>query len=166
MVGFTKLPDSWPGTLALRPSTRILAPDFSPSPMRVSMRDLLCGVMTGPIWTPSSRPLPTRSLEAESAMASRKAFCASPMATATETARQRWPAQPKALSLMMLVHGHIGIRENDDGIFRAALALGAFAAGGGASVEVLGDGSGADEADGADFRMIEERIHGDFAAVD
>jgi len=36
-------------------------------------------------------------------MESRKVFCASPMATATLTARQRWPAQPNALSLMICV---------------------------------------------------------------
>ncbi len=38
-----------------------------------------------------------------SAMESRKVCCASPMVIATDTARQRWPAQPKALSEMICV---------------------------------------------------------------
>ena len=62
---------------------------------------LLSGVITGPICTPSSRPLPTFSDAAAAAIESRNVFCASPMATATETARQRWPAQPNALSPMI-----------------------------------------------------------------
>src|SRR5262245_58139709 len=63
-------------------------------------------------------------------------------------------------------HGHVGVGKNDDGIFRSTLALRAFAAGCGAGVNVLGDWGGADEADGANFGMIEERVHGGLAAVD
>src|SRR5579859_6554992 len=59
------------------------------------------GVITGPICTPSSSPLPTLSFEAASAMESRNVLCASPIVIAVETARQRCPAQPKALSLMI-----------------------------------------------------------------
>ena len=61
---------------------------------------------------------------------------------------------------------HVRIGKNDDVIFRAALALHAFAAGGGARVDMLGDGSGADETDGANLRMVAERVDDIAAAVD
>src|SRR5229473_7053920 len=100
-VGVTKFPDSYLGILVLRPSRMGLAPSPTPAVISDSMRCLLSLVMTGPIWTPASRPLPTRIEEAAWAMESRKDFWASPIVTATETARQRWPAQPNALSLMI-----------------------------------------------------------------
>src|SRR4029077_16139592 len=41
-----------------------------------------------------------------------------------------------------------------------------FAVGGGAGVDVLRDGGGSDEADGADFRVVEKGVHRGFSAVD
>ncbi len=102
-VGVTKFPDSYLGTLVLRPSRMGFAPSPTPAEIRDSMRCLLSLVITGPIWMPASRPLPTRIEEAACAMESRKVFWASPIVTATETARHRWPAQPNALSLMICV---------------------------------------------------------------
>ena len=71
--------------------------------MRVSTRCLLSALITGPIWLCSSRPEPTRSPAAVRAAESRKVVCDSATVTATETARQRCPAQPKALSATTLV---------------------------------------------------------------
>jgi len=51
-------------------------------------------------------------------------------------------------------------------ILGSALALRAFAARGGARVDILRDGSGSDEADGANFGMVEKAVHRGFAAVD
>ena len=62
-------------------------------------------------------------------------------------------------------HRHVGVGKNDDVILGAALALRALAVGGGARVDVLRDRSRADEADGADFGMIEQRVDGGFAAI-
>src|ERR1700688_2967226 len=63
-------------------------------------------------------------------------------------------------------HGHVGVGENDDMILGSALALRALAVGGGARVDVFCYGSRSDEADGADFGMVEKGVHGGFAAVD
>ena len=60
----------------------------------------------------------------------------------------------------------VGIGKNDDVILGAALALYALAAGGAASIDVFGYRRGADKADGADKRVIEERINRGLAAVD
>ena len=93
-------------------------------------------------------------------MESRKVFWASPTVTATETARQRCPAQPKALSLMICVAMlHVGVRQNDDVILRAALALRALAVGSGARVNVSRDRSRTNKADRAHFGMVEQRVH-------
>ena len=74
-------------------------------------------------------------------MASRKVFCASPTVTATETARQRCPAQPNALSLTIWVAiSHVGVGQDDDVILRAALALRALAVCAGARVDVARHG--------------------------
>jgi hypothetical protein len=49
---------------------------------------------------------------------------ASPTVTATDTARQRWPAQPKALSPMMRVARlEVRIGQDQHVVFSAALAL-------------------------------------------
>ena len=82
------------------------------------------------------------------------------MVTATETARQRWPSAAKrAVADDLRGQFHVRIGQNDDVILRAALALHALAAGRGARVNVLGDGSRADETDGAHLRMVAKRIH-------
>ena len=94
-----------------------------------SGRSRLIGVMTGPICTLSSSPLPTRSDRAVSTIASRNLLCASPTVTATDTARQRWPAHPKALSLTMrdviLVRQNAGIkvRKPSQGTFPTLLRV-------------------------------------------
>ena len=51
-------------------------------------------LITGPIWTPGSRPSPTFRLRAESTSRSRASRCASPTGTSTLPARHRSPAQP------------------------------------------------------------------------
>ena len=63
-------------------------------------------------------------------------------------------------------HGHVGVGKNDDVILRSALALRAFAVGGGARVNVFCDGRRSDETDGANFRMVEQRIDCGLASVD
>ena len=61
---------------------------------------------------------------------------------------------------------HVRIGKDDDVILRAALALHAFAAGCGTRVNVLGDGGGADKTDGANLRMVAERVDHVPATVD
>src|SRR3984957_3297125 len=63
-------------------------------------------------------------------------------------------------------HGHVGVGEDDDVVFRAALALAAFALFAAAGVDVACDRSRADEADGADFGVVDERVDYGLAAVD
>ena len=65
-----------------------------------STRSLLAAVITGPICTPSDR---TRraSRWRDRRSFSENDFRASPTVTTTETARQRWPAQPNAPSAMI-----------------------------------------------------------------
>src|SRR5258708_29094698 len=96
IVGVKKFPDSYLGIFVLRPSTMGFAPSPTPAEINDSMRCLLSLVITGPICMPASRPLPPRVAEAACALESRNVFWASPIVTATETARQRWPAQPNA----------------------------------------------------------------------
>ena len=61
---------------------------------------------------------------------------------------------------------HVRIGENNDVILRTALALHALAAGRGPGIDVFGDRRGTNEADGADLRMIAERVDYIAAAVD
>jgi hypothetical protein len=63
-------------------------------------------------------------------------------------------------------HVHVGVGEDDGGVLGAALALGAFAVGGGAGVDGFGDGGAADEGDGAHEGVVEEGFDGVAAAVD
>ena len=60
---------------------------------------------------------------------------------------------------------HVRIGQNDHVIFCAALALHALAARRRARVHMFGDGRGADKTDGANLRMVAERIHHVFPAV-
>ena len=59
--------------------------------------------MTGPISTPSSRPLPTTRELAICPIASANGSAASPTVMAREAARQRWPAHPNALSAAIVL---------------------------------------------------------------
>jgi hypothetical protein len=83
-----------------RPSTNTFAPSSTPQAINPSMRFLLSGVVTGPIWTFSSSPFPTRSVLAIFAISWVNSPCALPTVTATEMAKQRCPAHPNALSLV------------------------------------------------------------------
>ena len=165
-VGFTKFPASCFGMRELRPSSRTFAPCFSPVAINDSTRDLLCGVITGPICTPSSRPLPTRSDAAASVIESRKVFCASPTVTATETARQRCPAQPKALSPMICVVIFMSASGNTMTWFFAppwhCARLPLLA---GARIDVSRHRRGTDKTDGAHLGMIEQRVDRGLAAI-
>src|SRR5260370_33759881 len=98
-VGVRKFPDSYFGIFVLRPSTMGFAPSPTPAEISDSMRCLLSFVITGPIWMPASRPLPTRIEDAACAMEARKDFWAWPIVTAAGTARQRAapPARVAAL---------------------------------------------------------------------
>src|SRR4029077_7456235 len=62
-------------------------------------------------------------------------------------------------------HGHVGVGKNDDVILGSALALGAFAVGGGARVNVLRNGSRSDEVEGANLGVVEQRVDCVFPAV-
>ena len=83
-------------------------------------------------------------------------------------ARQRWPAQPYALSMMLrdrLVPDRS--RRHDDGeVLRAAERLRALAGGAAALVDVLGDGRRADERDPAMSWCSRMAVHDVAAAVD
>ncbi len=59
----------------------------------------------------------------------------------------------------------VGVRQNHDVIFRAALALHAFSVGRGARVDVAGHWRRADKADRLDGRVIEQRIHRRLATI-
>jgi hypothetical protein len=60
---------------------------------------LLSALITGPIWTPASRPFPTFLDRAAAAMTSVNVPRASPTVIATDVARQRCPAHPNAESV-------------------------------------------------------------------
>src|SRR5260370_42229426 len=94
MVGVTKFPDSYLGILVLRPSRMGFAPSLTPAEISDSIRCFLSLQITGPIWMPGSRPLPTRMEDAACARESRQAFSTFPLGTATAAARPQWPAQP------------------------------------------------------------------------
>ena len=92
------------------------------------MRDLLSGVITGPICTPSSSPLPTRSrggrvcdrvAEGLLRIAHRDRDRNGQAALAR--------AAEGAVADDLRRHLHVGIRQDDDVVLRAALALHAFA---------------------------------------
>ena len=95
-VGPTKLPFSWPWTTRERPSTTIVAPAASASSVMRSTRAFASGVITGGMSVLSSSPGPTTSFSASALIAARNGSCASPTVTATGTAMQRSPAEPKA----------------------------------------------------------------------
>ncbi len=61
---------------------------------------------------------------------------------------------------------HVGVGHDDHVVLGAAKALGALSRLGRAHVDVLGDLRGADEADGADVLVVEDRIHRDLVAID
>src|SRR2546425_5534106 len=61
---------------------------------------------------------------------------------------------------------HVRIGENNDVILRTTLALHALAAGRGPGIDVFGDRRGTNEADGADLRMIAERVDYIAAIID
>ena len=60
----------------------------------------------------------------------------------------------------------IGVGHDDHVVLRAAEGLHALAVLGAVAVDVLGDGRGADEADGLDGGVGEDGVDGDFVAVD
>ena len=60
----------------------------------------------------------------------------------------------------------IGVRHDDHVVLRAAERLDALAGGGAGAVDVLGDGRGADEADGLDGGVGEDGVDGGLVAVD
>ena len=101
----------------------------------------------------------TRAL-AFAPIASANGRAASPTVIASDDGRQRWPAQPNALSATISAADvEIGVRQHDDRILGAALALGALAGGRGAGVDIARHGARADEAHRADLRVIENRVH-------
>ncbi len=63
-------------------------------------------------------------------------------------------------------HRHVGVGKNDDVVLGSALTLAALALLGGARVDVARDRSRANEADGADFGVVDERVDNRLAAVD
>src|SRR6516162_7539407 len=155
-----KLPFSRPAILVLRPSTTAFAPSFTPVAMRDSMRCLLSLEITGPICTPLSSPKPTWMEEAASAMASRKVLCASPIVKATLPG-----AAERGITDDLAREVHVGVRQYDDVVLGTALALHALSGGGGALVNMFGNGRGANEADGTDGRVITECVDDFLAAV-
>src|SRR5205823_2742604 len=60
----------------------------------------------------------------------------------------------------------VGVGQHDGVVFRAAKGLHAFAGGGAAFVHVFGDGGGADEGDGGDAGVVQDRVHRGLVAVD
>ena len=75
---YSLYPKSWYDYRWEKFPAHVTLEQFSPAAIRDSIRDLLCGVITGPICTPSSRPLPTLIDEAASVIESRNVFFASP----------------------------------------------------------------------------------------
>ncbi len=63
-------------------------------------------------------------------------------------------------------HVHVGIRQNDDVILGAALALCTLSVRTGPGVDMFCDRSRSDETDRANFGMIEQRIDHGFSAID
>ncbi len=90
----TKKPFSKPSTLWPRPSTTSVAPCSTPSPIKRSMRWRAACVTTGPISMPALMPSPIFNDDVRSASAATSLSPASPIATATEIAMQRSPAEP------------------------------------------------------------------------
>ncbi len=135
--------------------------------MSETTRSRLARVMTGPICTAGSRPLPTLS-EAGSGgngIAEPVFRFADGDGDADGEAALAGASEGRVgndLGGGFLV----GIGQDHDVIFCAALALHAFAACRAARVHVFCDGRGSDEADGAHQRMIEQGVDGGLAAVD
>src|SRR6202158_2758943 len=63
-------------------------------------------------------------------------------------------------------HWHIRVGKYDDMVLRTALTLAAFPLFTGARVDVARDWRRSDEADGSDFRMVDECVDYSLAAVD
>ena len=100
-------------------------------------------------------------------MASVKCLAASPTVMAAETARQRWPAQPNALSLTILAL----ISRSASGMtttwfFAPPWHCTRLPCADAFRVDVFGDRRGAHEADGAHVGMVQQRIDSGFAADD
>ena len=109
--------------------------------------------------------MPTFRLLAISAIACVKGFPASPTVIAADTARQRWPAHPNALSLDDLrAHFEIGIRHHHNIIFRTALALHALPMRRAFRVDIAGNWRGTDEADGPHIGMMQQSVDRRFAS--
>ena len=76
------------------------------------------------------------------------------------------PGAPKgAVADDLRRHLHVGIRQNDHGILRAALALRAFPFFSGTRVDVAGYRSGTDKADGTHPRIVNQCVDRDLAAI-
>ncbi len=102
MVGRTKKPCHIPGCAVGDHRRERGAPSCAPCPMSDSTRSLLCAVMTGP----SQCPHPIHCLPFGSQPHPPwpgKCRRASPTVRTRDAARQRCPAQPKALSATILV---------------------------------------------------------------
>ena len=99
IVGPTKAPSGL--APAWRPSTASVAPASTPFSIMPRMRSRAAVETTGPTWTPFSMPSPTVSALTFGTSASNSGPLASPTATTTEPAMQRWPAAPKADPMML-----------------------------------------------------------------
>src|ERR1022692_1401744 len=75
-------------------------------------------------------------------------------------------ASERAVADDLRSHGHVGVGENDDVILGSALALATLPLLARARVDVARDRSRSDEADGANFGMVDERVDHGLAAVD
>lgn len=84
----TQLPLGYLAGFWPRPSSRMVAPSFSAVPMRLSMRSLAWGEMTGPRSAPSSKPPFMESSFARSAISAVHSLV-SPTRTSVLRAMQR-----------------------------------------------------------------------------
>ncbi len=130
------------------------------------MRGLLSAEITGPISTPSFMPVADLAFARGCHHALGQCFAGLVDRDRDGSSQAALPgASECGVGQNPGGHFHVGIRQNDDRILRAALALRALAVGRRAAIDIARSRRGADETDRFNRGMIENRVDRVAAAV-
>ena len=167
-VGPTKWPFGSAAHLASRARRRRASPPrATPLSMYASTRSRCRALMTGPIVTPGSMPLPTLPSPAPRAAASRAPRTPCPTPMTTLSARHRCPAQPIALSTMFaMVFSQSQSSMTTPKFFAPPSACTRFPVAPQRCVDVLGHRRRPDEGDAGDVLVLDDAVHDVARAVD